>query len=77
MRRLLIGVLIVTALAGLGLGHAVHVHRDCADGPGSGPGTRLGKVVDAVTDVVTSTTRGSFCPSRRPGARTAGIPART
>ncbi|MEU6746810.1 hypothetical protein ABZ914_11375 [Spirillospora sp. NPDC046719] len=73
MRRLLIGVLIVTALAGVGLGHAVRVHRDCAGGPGS----RLGKVVDVVTDVVTSTTRGSFCPSRRPGARTAGIPART
>ncbi|WP_433141078.1 hypothetical protein ACQPZ8_43005 [Actinomadura nitritigenes] len=73
MRRLLIGVLIVTALAGVGLGHAVRVHRDCADVPGS----RLGKVVDMVTDVVTSTTRGSFCPSRPPGARTAGIPART
>ncbi|QKG25346.1 hypothetical protein [Actinomadura verrucosospora] len=73
MRRLLIGVLIVTALAGVGLGHAVHVHRDCAGEPGS----RLGKVVDAVTDAVSATTRGSFCPSRRPGVRTAGIPART
>ena len=73
MRRLLIGVLIVTALAGVGLGHAVHVHRDCADEPGS----RLGKVVDAVTDVVNETTRGSFCPAPRPGARTAGVTART
>lgn len=73
VRRLLIGVLIVTALAGVGLGHAVHVHRDCADEPGS----RLGKAVDIVTDAVAATTRGSFCPSRRPGARTAGLPART
>ncbi|MFB4303740.1 hypothetical protein [Actinomadura sp. NTSP31] len=73
MRRLLIGVLIVTALAGVGLGHAVHVHRDCADEPGS----RLGKVVDAVTDAVTATTHGSFCPPRRPGARATAVPART
>jgi hypothetical protein len=73
MRRLLIGVLIVTALAGIGLGHAAHVHRDCAQEPAS----RLGKVVDAVTDVVTATTRGSFCPAPRPGDRTVGVPART
>jgi hypothetical protein len=73
MRRLLIGVLIVTVLAGVGLGHAAHSHRDCAQVPAS----RLGKVVDAVTDVVTATTRGSFCPAARPGDRTAGVPART
>jgi hypothetical protein len=72
MRRLLIGVLIAMALAGVGLGHAVHVRQDCADESG----TRIGKVVDAVTDAVSATARGSFCPTRRPGAP-AGLPART
>ncbi|WP_131742252.1 hypothetical protein [Actinomadura roseirufa] len=68
MRRVLVGVLIVTALAGLGLGHAraAGARRDC--GPESG--TRVARVLDAVTDVVTATARGSFCPPRprRPGA---------
>ncbi|RFU40631.1 hypothetical protein DZF91_16185 [Actinomadura logoneensis] len=61
MRRVLVGVLALAALATLGIGHAARspLSSACAGEPHDG--SRLSKVVDTVSDTLQMSPRNAYC----------------